>query len=1651
MPRALNHSTVLETGQAKLWILLIGVNRYRDPQLPSLQYSAIDCQGLSEALIDATQSFPQRSMQIRHDFGVPATLSQVRDSLQEIVQAAQAADTVLLYFSGHGVLDTTTQQPILCLTDTEKADLLNTGLSVSELLERLNQCQAKQQIVWLDACHSGGMTLRGTLLNPTQQLVRVLGRQASESQGFYALLSCDQAQQSWEFPELGHGVFTYFLMQGLRGAAADATGTIDADDLYKYVYHQTLQYIDKSNQQLRLINQQKRGRGETQLQPEYPLQTPKRVVEGFGQFVIGVKSSTITLPSRQAIVIDAFPNHSLTLQLSKLLSSGFELAYQSDDWETIRSSIQAKLQTPEATTVLLYLRAKISKVSEDEPCLVLGTERISRSWLRQALRQSGAAQQIVILDCPNASNLPDWIEELQREQGQCLIAAASPRDQTELFTRSLVDTLNAADRQAGFPVAGWITQLQLALAGQTQLSVWLSGTQGVIEVFPSHSTNRSSDIRVCPYRGLQPFTERDAEFFYGRSALTQQLLQAIQQQSCLAVVGASGSGKSSIVQAGLMAQLRQGKVVPASEQWWMGRMCPGDRPFEALIQCLAEAEEHEQIEGLLYQGVEGLVQWLRTRTEPMVLLVIDQFEELFTLCAEPVRQDFLNIVLEALEYTRDRFKLVLTLRADFVAAGLEVPQLATILQRSSILVPPCLSDEEYRQVIVRPAEQVGLTVEPGLVEVLLQELDRTPGDLPILEFVLEQLWQHRQQGILTLEAYQSEIGGLQGALEHKAQSTYNQLDSEEQECARWIFLSLTQLGEGVEDTRRRVLKSDLSVAKYSEDLVDRTLQSLSAAKLIVINTEESPESPTSRDIKQLELPLEEAHPVTIEVAHEILIRHWSTLRWWLDENRNRLRIQRPIEQFAIQWKKSNRSPDLLLRGLRLAEAEELYVKYTDELTQETQTFIEASLEARQAEQTALKRRLRRAQQAIAAIASLAVAAFGLGGLALWNQRSAQIRSIQALSASSEALLNSNQQLEALTAAIKAGQQLKQLDRFIPVDVRTNAIATLQQAVSQTQEVNRLSGHAQAVNDVQMSSDGQLIVTVSNDSLAKLWSRDGQLIKELAGHSDRVLAVAFSPDGQWFATASADRTIKLWNRDGTLVQTLSGHQNWVTSVQFSLNGQSLVSGSRDGTAKLWQLDKFKEVQTFRGHRGWVNAVAFGQSDRQILSGGEDGTVKFWRVGRRTALRSFKVHNDRVTTVRLAPNGRSFLTSGDNVAKLWTLNGKEIATLEGHRDQVNTASYSPDGRTIATGSSDRTIRLWNLEGASLQTIQGHEAAVTRISFSPAGSQLLSTSADKTARSWQINLPARLNTGLSAMTTNLDGSIIAIAAPDNTIQLQNNKDFLSLKGHTAPITQIQISPDDTLLISSSADKTIRLWNISTGELIRTISGHNDRVTALSFSPDRQTFASASADRTIKIWTVQGDLRTILQGHTDEVISVSYSSDGRLASGSVDQTVRLWDLDRQTSTILGKHKLAIAAIAFSPDGKTLASASWDNTINLWSVEQAKLRQTLIDHSGGVTALSFNQDGSVFASGSDDATIKLWNTATGELIKTLVGTKDRIASVAFQSNRLLSTSDRLGLTRWNLDLDSLLNQSCDRVRSYLRSNPSRERGNPALHCNQNR
>ncbi|EAZ91663.1 caspase family protein [Crocosphaera chwakensis] len=541
-----SHSKLaLETGQAKLWIFLIGVNEYQDLNLPKLSYPAVDCQGLSESLIEATQAFPQKNITIYHDFSEQKPiLANVKSSLENIVTSAQTQDTILFYFSGHGLLDTPSQQTVLCLADTQTENLLKTGLVLQTLLTMLSRCLAHCQVIWLDACHCGNMTLRGAKGatqqplwdDPTTQLLDTLRQRAAKSKGFYALLSCDQGQKSWEFPDLGHGVFSYFLMRGLRGEAADITGVIKADQLYQYVYNQTLNYIDKINQQLRLINQQRRYRGDAQIYSEYSLQTPKRIVEGVGELILGVKSPSASPNYQRYGLIIGGLNENKTIQaLEEVLakegqfSTTFLSSVGKQELE-VREEIQSFLQLSflseadrttlsSSDTLLIYLRGRPQVEATGDSYWVLenGT-KLSRSWLRQELRRSHVAQQIIILDGQGTGLLEEWIEELQLglDHGQCLLGALNPNEEPNLFAELLLDSLVVANPQTGLSGAQWLSLLQQN-CDQLYLpfSAWLSGIQGVIDILPGKNHEdlaskpkiEQNTVTFSPYPPSNPVSE----------------------------------------------------------------------------------------------------------------------------------------------------------------------------------------------------------------------------------------------------------------------------------------------------------------------------------------------------------------------------------------------------------------------------------------------------------------------------------------------------------------------------------------------------------------------------------------------------------------------------------------------------------------------------------------------------------------------------------------------------------------------------------------------------------------------------------------------------------------------------------------------------------------------------------------------------------------------------------------------------------------------------------------------------------------------------------------------------------------------------------------------------------------------------------------
>ncbi|MDV2997331.1 MAG: Tol-Pal system protein TolB [Chroococcidiopsis sp. SAG 2025] len=1304
----------LEPQKATLWILLVGVNNYEDAGLPPLQYSMADCQGLAEAWAEVKISMHKVAIVHHDESEEPPLAKNVRASLQKIVDEAKPEDTILLYFSGHGALEPESQRVVLCLADTQKSDLLGTGLELQEVLRLLAKSSARQQLVWLDACHSGGMKLSGARsetqlgpqFNPAAQILEVVRQRAAQSKGFYAILSCDREEKSWEFSELGHGLFTYYLMRGLRGEAADlTTGAISVDSIYEYVYKRTQRYIDNINLQLRLINQQKLSRGETEIESEYKQQTPQRIMDGAGSIILGVKPNNSVSPHhpRQAFVLEGLVGSRGGLDLAKALNKpgGFKVVYWSGSEkataENLRQAIRECLlsasgsrnisKDPAKTaTVFLYLRGRIEKTDEGEEWLVLGDGgRLTRSWLRQELRRSQMVQQIVVLDCPKATSLVEWVEDLQGgpEQSQCLLAAAAK--EPEHFATALLKTLHAENPFDGLAIAKWISQLQGELKGTgIKLHSWLAGVRGVIEVLPSRIGSQGIEtthwIGVCPFMGFRPFREKDAPFYYGRKDLTQQLINTLSHQSLITVLGASGSGKSSVLHAKLIPELRRGRQLPRSEEWWIGSFNPGSNPISALSQRLVdwgtqeERKYQEQVlEGRLHSGVEGFVRWLRNRNEPMVVLIVDQFEELFTMAAEKERRRFLEIVLGALEQTSDRFKLIISLRLDFLNSCLKVPILYEALQKPKVLVPPYLTPDDCEEAIVEPARSVGLEVERELVDVLRQDMEQSAADLSELQFILEQLWlRASKEGVLTLKAYY-QLGGIKKAFERKVQKFYDNLKPEEQKCAKWILLQLINVGEGIEHTRRRIPKSELVVRKYPPPLVETTLQKLESARLVVTNSEPerivgqsrgaAAQEPESEDLLLERMKQE----VTIE--NENLIRYWPTLRWWLEENRTQLQQQEPIVQAAREWKQNGWRHEYLLWGTRLVEAEGLYIKYSDELSLDVQQFIEACLAERdrQEREWELQRqqklqqqiKLRKAAQKLTRYAiafTVVVSVVAIFAFSQWYE--AQKNSINALSQTSEASLLANRQLEALVAAVQSGKRSQNPLFFLDNSVRQTASAALQRAVYNVQERNRLGGQGnfvRSVRSVAYSPDGKTIASGSRDNTIKLWDvARGNQITTLSGHGGSVTSLAYSPDGKTIASGSVDNTIKLWDvARGNQITTLSGHGGSVTSLAYSPDGKTIASGSRDNTIKLWDVARGNQITTLNGQGGSVTSVAYSPDGKTIASGSVD-TVKLWDVARGNQITTLNGQGGSVTSVAYSPDGRRLLlvvlTQSNRMARL-----------------------------------------------------------------------------------------------------------------------------------------------------------------------------------------------------------------------------------------------------------------------------------------------------------------------------------------------------------------------------------------------------------------
>ncbi|MBH8564879.1 caspase family protein [Nostoc sp. CENA67] len=1306
---------------------------------------------------------------------------------------------------------------------------------------------------------------------------------------------------------------------------------------------------------------------------------------------------------------------------------------------------------------------------------------IPLSWLGEELQTSQAKRVIVWLDCCYGGELLKFIPT---NKDYCLITATRsyetgieiPHTQG-LLTQALIEGLNPQKDPDGIINSHKLADFIKKRMAQTAQRPLIANSQRAIPLttkFPQQSFQDQ-----CPYRSLLYFSEnkQDAEVFFGRSALTQQLIAQVRNHHRLiAVLGASGSGKSSLLRAGLLYQLKLGQEIPLSDRWtYITPFTPQETPVESLKQAFAVSlpnfslpettatppptpprerggeDLREQMRGgvpTVLQPSENrdiahvIAKRLQALTTP-VILIIDQLEECFTMCNDSQRQEFFDCLIALIDAT-DNLCILLGMRSDFRGRLREYPEFAERIDKPYINVEH-LNREELEEAITKPAEWVGLGIEGTLKQQLINDVEDYPGSLPLLQYTLTELWREsRKQGdeFLRLKTYQ-DLGGVEGTLQKRADAVYESLSLTEQTVARRIFLELTQMGETI-DVRRRVRLRELVNSHHSLELLQQVSDKLAAKDARLITKTDEPDS----------------QDVILDVVHEALIRHWKKLRDWKEEYKWGIGIERQIEAEAQEWEKNEKKPGFLRQNDRLAVAELYLTKFGDwqMLNGVAEEYIQKSQERRdklvreEKERQQEKLKAARRQNRVVTMFSIGLAGVAIFAVYQWynaqNKAKEAIQKTQqsviALAQTSETFLLSNKHFEALVAALQSGRQLSGRpvkDANLEQTANQQAVVALKQAIYNIQEQNRLEGHSTLVYSVAFSPDSKTIASASWDKTVKLWNAaTGKEIITLKEHTYPVWSVTFSPDGKTIASASADTTVKLWNAaTGKKITTLKGHSSEVYGVAFSPDGKTIASASADNTVKLWNVATGKKITTLNGHSNLVWGVAFSPDGKTIASASWDKTMKLWNASTGQEITTFNGHSNAVYGVAFSPDGKTIASaSADNTVKLWNAaTGQEITTLKGHSSKVLSVAFSPDGKTIASASSDKTVKLWNAStGQEITSLNGHSNTVYSVAFSSDGKTIASASADTTVKLWNAATDGKITTinGHNSVVWGVafspDGKTIASASSDKTVKLWNaatGEEITTLKGHSSEVWGIVFSPDGKTIASTGADNTVKLWNVVTGQKITTLNKHSNGIWGLAFSPDGKTIASASGDKTVKLWNAATGQEIItLNEHSDGVWGVAFSPDGKtIASASSDKTVKLWNVATgKTITTFNGHSNSVWGVAFSPDGKTIASASADNTVKLWNVATGKTITTLNGHNSVVWGVAFSSDGKTIASASSDKTVKLWNAATGQEIITFNKHSSEVYGVAFSPDgkTIASASADNTVKLWNIYPNQLKN-----------------------------
>jgi WD40 repeat protein len=1085
-----------------------------------------------------------------------------------------------------------------------------------------------------------------------------------------------------------------------------------------------------------------------------------------------------------------------------------------------------------------------------------------------------------------------------------------------------------------------------------------------------------------PYKALKRFDVDDKEYYFGRYEFTLQLQAAIKTNNLILVLGASGSGKSSVVRAKLIPEFLGPGINNHSFI-----LTPKNNPFQSLYESLigrdkigpdkdyrfSEAKTEFVLDGnsdVLTQVISQLKD--KDPQESEWIIFIDQFEEIFTRCNDlNQRKNFIKSLTQIAKSENKSVKIVLAMRADFLEKISPYPHFGEIIQRNIHLVTD-MHEDDLKLAIKGPAAKHGVKLEDGLATEIIQDVKGQAGSLPLLQYTLDLLWRYeydldkldgRNDGLkdrtLNIKNYR-DLGKVRGALTKHINKIYKDMDKGKQDATKQIFLSLVKLVEAegiltpVSQSIYRAALDDKILQEVVDQLIDESL---------LVSSNEDLEHYSSKSAGKVK----HIKQATVEIAHEILLSSWPELGKWIEQAASVINDKSRLIEEMNTWLKTQKDGDLLkgslLEKVLEHQKENMFRNGALPLSKAEEDFIKRSVKAKE-------RELRRARRIAITTGGVGLVMTGLAMLLGVQLRQAEVRQIQTLQKTAEANRLSGEDLDAWINILRSSSMLKNSfwQKLMPSQIlNAQILGEFYEISYAAHEFNRLEGHEAGVNDVDFSPDEQHLATTSNDGTARIWNVKGNEIHILKDHKDATNCVHYHPSGESLVTCSDDGTAKIWDANGGLVETFShGDQVGINNVTYSPDGKYIATSATNGNAYIWNTNGEK-AEVLSGHKdGGVESVVYRpKHGDQLATYGVDGTARLWNTNgtQKTMLTG---HTGPITRVGYSPSGNHVVTGGwDGTARIWEwdTDGKEpVAVLTGHEGAVWRVVYSPDETQLATAGEDGTVRLWDTNGKQLVALTGHEGFVNRLMYSPDGKQIATGGEDGTVRIWDTNAyrlitEIRGNKGsINSVTFSPDGKYLVTCGGDGTIRFYGLSDDLDAASYRIGNS----SPDGKNITFYDKNDNAHLWGITANQEIK-LKGYQGTIVDINYSHDGKYITVYDENDNAHLWNITANQEVDLKGHQGAIKEIDYSHDGKyITIYDENENVHLWDIPANREIQLKGYQGAISRIFYSPSSKYITvddgNGQDGSLYSIWDVNANREIQ-LKGYQGGIYSVLYSPD----------------------------------------------------------------------------------------------